>query len=138
VVLDASVALRWALEDERSPAADSVLHTLAVSGATVPAIWAFEVGNGLLGALRRQRIDERGVTRFLDSIRVLPIVAEAPPSPIRVGELVTLAHQCAISVYDAAYLELASREDSPLATFDAPLATAAVQRGVAIFPGTGE
>ena len=45
----------------------------------------------------------------------------------------TLARQRKLTVYDAAYLELAKRERLPLATLDRALEKAAVAEGVALF-----
>ena len=45
----------------------------------------------------------------------------------------TLARARKLTVYDAAYLELARRERLPLATLDGALEKAAVAEGVALF-----
>ena len=47
--------------------------------------------------------------------------------------LMTLAREQKLTVYDAAYLELAKREALPLATLDRALEKAAVAEGVALF-----
>jgi predicted nucleic acid-binding protein len=47
--------------------------------------------------------------------------------------LMTLARTRKLTVYDAAYLELAKREGLPLATLDRDLEKAAVAEGVALF-----
>ena len=44
-----------------------------------------------------------------------------------------LARKRKLTVYDAAYLELAKREALPLATLDRDLETAAIAEGVALF-----
>jgi len=46
-VIDASLTLAWFFEDERTPAADSVLDEVATTGALAPALWRLEVANGL-------------------------------------------------------------------------------------------
>jgi hypothetical protein len=38
LVLDASLALSWYFEDERTPAADALLDRVADQGATVPGL----------------------------------------------------------------------------------------------------
>ena len=50
MVLDASVTLAWAFEDEENVYTDFVLESLADVKACVPAIWPLEVGNALLVA----------------------------------------------------------------------------------------
>jgi predicted nucleic acid-binding protein len=49
------------------------------------------------------------------------------------GEILALARQQGLSVYDAAYLDLAMRSGLPLATQDAVLREAAVRCGVKIY-----
>lgn len=49
-VLDASITLSWAFEDEVSDYADGVLESLSNMRAFVPAIWPLEVSNALLVA----------------------------------------------------------------------------------------
>jgi predicted nucleic acid-binding protein len=48
------------------------------------------------------------------------------------GAVLRLARTYRLSVYDAAYLELAQRERLPLATLDADLKKAAAGEGVAL------
>ena len=56
-VLDASIALQWFLEDEVDRKYSlGILVGLAEGRAVVPALWFYEVGNGLLMAYRRKRI----------------------------------------------------------------------------------
>jgi predicted nucleic acid-binding protein len=47
-------------------------------------------------------------------------------------EVMALARRHRLTVYDAAYLELALREELPLATLDAALAEAARREGVLV------
>ena len=57
LVLDASLALQWFLEDESGRQYGlSVLTSLSSKRAVVPILWFYEVGNGLLMAYRRKRI----------------------------------------------------------------------------------
>src|SRR5207302_7629762 len=52
-VLDASVAVAWCFDDESTPAAWALLDRIRAAAGHVPALWAQEVGNILLGAERR-------------------------------------------------------------------------------------
>jgi len=51
-VVDALVTLAWAVDEEVSPYAESVLRALRDEDALVPVLWASEVANGLLVAER--------------------------------------------------------------------------------------
>jgi|SRR5581483_9045254 len=73
-VPDASLTLTWCFEDEATPATDSLLKRLKDGDeALVPAHWAMEVTNGLLMAVRRKRITDEKVRRFIDDLIALPI-----------------------------------------------------------------
>ena len=84
----------------------------------------------LLVAAQRGRISSGKWPHICSNLDALPIEIE-PISTSRVwGAALGLAHQHGLSVYDAAYLELASRMRLPLATLDRALAAAARATGV--------
>jgi predicted nucleic acid-binding protein len=124
-VLDASIVHAWAF-DERHPAAERMRVRLRSDRAFVPSLWWFEVRNGLIMAERRGRLIERETARFL---RDLPRAAITLDSSSDEDRLLTLTRRHRLTVYDAAYLELALREDLPLATLAAALARAATAEG---------
>jgi predicted nucleic acid-binding protein len=131
-VVDNSVVMAWWFEDETNPYADGVLDALADSVAVVPSIWPLEVVNMLLVAERRQRLDSVDSYRFLTLLSQLPIDVE-PEHPQRLWkDLLTLGRDNNLSSYDAAYLDLALREDCPLATLDRKLTQAAKAVGVKV------
>jgi predicted nucleic acid-binding protein len=125
-VLDASIVHDWAF-DERHRTADAVRERLRTEAAAAPSLWWFEVRNGLIVAERRGRVTEQQTARFLREILRLAITLDS--SPDEAGVL-ALARRHRLTVYDAAYLELALREDLPLATLDAALARAAQAEAV--------
>jgi predicted nucleic acid-binding protein len=131
-VLDVSLALQWFLEDEvdRKYSLD-VLSSLSEKRALVPILWFYELGNGLLMAQRRKRISFDQIDGFLRRLKALPIDT-ARQSPHEILELPTLAQAQCLTIYDAAYLALALRSDSTLATTDKALRKAAVSTGVKI------
>jgi predicted nucleic acid-binding protein len=135
LVLDASLALQWFLEDEAGRHYSlSVLASLSTKRAVVPVLWFYEVGNGLLMAYRRKRITFDQIEGFLRRLKALPIEA-AQQAAAEVLELPTLAQKHSLTNYDAAYLALAMRLDLPLATTDADLRRAAAATGVRVAAG---
>ena len=137
LVLDASLALQWFLEDEAGRQYGlSVLASLSSKRAAVPILWFYEVGNGLLMAHRRKRItitlDQ--IDGFLTRLKALPIDA-AQHIPGEILELPALAQKYSLTNYDAAYLALAMRLNLPLATTDADLRKASTAAGVAMVAG---
>ncbi|MGO9264220.1 MAG: type II toxin-antitoxin system VapC family toxin [Candidatus Binataceae bacterium] len=126
MVLDASVVLAWCFEDERDGYADLVLDGLAADWTAVaPAIWTFEVGNALVVGERRNRITQPESNRFMARLANYPITVQPMSGLLPLVNIVKVARRAELSVYDAAYLELAAREELPLATLDARLRAAA-------------
>lgn len=132
-VLDASITLSWAFEDEVSDYADRVLESLSDMQAFVPAIWPLEVTNALLVAQRRGRVDDLRIEHFLTLLQRLPITVSVISAKTVFDEVLRMARQHQLSTYDASYLQLAIQMRLPLATQDTPLHPAMQQCGVPIF-----
>lgn len=129
LVLDASVAAAWCFPDEGEDAvATDAAHYLVESSALVPPVFWFEIRNVLLMGERRGRVAAADTGRFLDRLGSLPLEEDHAASSVVVLDLAR-AHK--LSVYDAAYLELARRRVAPLATLDRRLAAAAAREGLA-------
>src|SRR5205823_3956423 len=130
-VLDASIAHAWAFK-EISETADIAQARLEADTAWVPSLWWFELRNGLVMAERRGRITEQETAQFLRRVaNFAPIIDPLPDE----AAVMTLARRHRLTVYDAAYLELALREGVPLATLDGPLTDAARAEGVELIGG---
>jgi predicted nucleic acid-binding protein len=132
-VIDASSTLPWCFADETTEATNALLTRLKTGDeAIVPAHWPAEVANALLMARRRKRIPFEDVHRFLEDLEALPIrVDTSAMNQIRAG-VFPLAEQYELTVYDAAYLELAIRENLPLATLDTDLRKASRAVGISL------
>ncbi|MEI6791016.1 MAG: type II toxin-antitoxin system VapC family toxin [Myxococcaceae bacterium] len=129
-VLDCSVVMAACLSDEASDYADAVLTSLTHQTARVPALWVYEIGNVLLMAERRKRIQTAQRIQYLNSISSLPIKIAKTPSVSQLGSLVSLSQDLGLSLYDASYLDLAVQEKLPLASLDRRLLEAALKIGV--------
>lgn len=133
-VLDASVALAWAFEDEVSPYAAAAIRVLDHERAIVPRIWSFEISNALILAVRRKRIDELLAYRMLRTLHRLPIDPDEEfADPVLGRVTLRFGIDYSVTAYDSSYLELAVRRGLPLATQDSHLAHAAAAAGVNIF-----
>jgi predicted nucleic acid-binding protein len=130
IVVDASVALAWIYPDERDVIADQALDVVVQSSGLVPAIWHLEVANSLAQSIRRGRVTTSERDLALADLSRLDI--EVDPETNRQAWTVTLAlaEQFSLTVYDAAYLELAHRRRLPLASLDKELRAAAGEVGV--------
>jgi predicted nucleic acid-binding protein len=129
LVLDASITACWAFQDEDHPDARLAFHQMRSEEAVVPCLWWFEVRNILVVNERRRRIAESDTAAFLLNLSKLRIRIDRAPDE---SAVLRLARTHRLSVYDAAYLELAQREGLPLATLDADLKKAAAGEGVAL------
>jgi predicted nucleic acid-binding protein len=134
-VLDASVTISWAMRDEEYAVAQAASSCLEREEAFVPAIWWYEVRNMLVVNTRRKRIELTDSVQFLRELEQLPIRVEGIPHP---SDLPELARRHELTVYDAAYLELAIRRQLPLATLDKALRKAAQDAGVSLLEQIGK
>jgi predicted nucleic acid-binding protein len=132
LVLDASTTLGWYFEDERSAAGDDILDRVTESGAVVPILWRYEVANGLQMAVRRKRIDLAYRDTSLAELGLLPITVDRAGDDMIWSTMLSLADRFGLTVYDAAYLEVAHRRGMPLATSDRALQRAAQALAVGI------
>jgi len=129
-VLDASIALQWFLEDKADRKYSvAVLASLSEKRALVPLLWFYEVGNGLVMACRRKRINPDQMDGFLTRLKGLPIDS-AQQTPYEILELPAFAQAHGLTNYDAAYLALAVRSKLPLATTDGALRRTAASASV--------
>ena len=129
-VVDSSAALAWVYSEETTEAIFEVLASLTDRRAWVPALWRLEVANVLEMNVRRGRHDAAFRDAALADLAVLPISIDAETDRQAWGATVRLAARHRLTVYDAAYLELAQRRGLPLATLDKELRDAATAEGV--------
>ena len=131
LVIDASVAAVWCFKDETTDYTNSILQALSTSWkAIAPRLWAYEVRNSVIMGMRRKRITRADAEIFLDSLKDLPIRLT---DPLSYGDVFTLADRHGLTVYDAAYLDIALREGLPLASLDKELIRAASTESVPLF-----
>jgi predicted nucleic acid-binding protein len=135
LIVDASVASAWCFPDEQTDYTNGVLR--AVSGflnAIAPRLWAYEVRNSVLMGVRRGRIPRSHAERFLTSLSGLHVKLT---DPLSYDGVFATADRHGLTVYDAAYLDLAMREVLPLASLDKALRKAAVKSGILLFDPQG-
>ena len=127
LVIDASIAAAWIIEDEHHPVADAVLETLETEQGIVPQIWHFEIRNVLVVSERRGRTTITHNQRHLDAINSMTIQTDQNPD---LNTTIQLARKHNLTFYDALYLELAIRRNARLATLDSALLRAAEREGL--------
>jgi predicted nucleic acid-binding protein len=95
---------------------------------------ALAFGGGQCAAPREEarRIDQAGVEKFLAMLQGVEIEVDDQTMARAWGKTLGLSEAYGLSVYDAAYLELALRRGLPLATLDQPLRAACAKAGAAL------
>jgi predicted nucleic acid-binding protein len=132
VVLDSSVTLAWLYSDELTDPVRQVFERVTATRAWVPALWRLEVANSLHMAVRRKRIDAAFRDASLADLALLNIGTDPDTDAFAWSTTLELAQSHGLTVYDAAYLELAQRIALPLATLDEELRAAGRAVGVAL------
>lgn len=125
VTLDASVALRWMLNDEVDRAPALRIRDELVAGELnpiEPGHFLLEVAAGLERAHRAGRLTAAACG---DALRALEVVFVERTDPFAAaGSSLTVALETGLRVADAAYLDCARRASTTLVTADRQLARA--------------
>jgi predicted nucleic acid-binding protein len=132
LVLDSSVTLAWVYSAEATGAISDVLARVIESGAWVPALWRLEIANVLEMGVRKGRTDAAFRDAALADLAVLPITVDPETDRHAWGATAKLAARHRLTLYDAAYLELARRRSLPLATLDQELRVAAAAEDIVL------
>ena len=132
-VIDASVAVAWCVGSQATKLTEAALEAIGATGGHVPAVFWFEVLYGLDGLEHRGIVRRVAVDEFVAQIIQFPLLIHATHDSTEIVDLYQIAREYRLSVYDAAYLELALKLSLPLATRDGSLARAATEAGVALF-----
>ncbi len=133
LVVDASVAVAWFSKTQATHAASSVMMDIK-SGCTlvVPALWAFEVANSLLHLRKRGVLQSAEFDNAVAFFEQVPASYDSENLTHAFGSTSRLAARHNLTVYDAAYLELAERLQLPLASRDKDLLNAATAIGLQV------
>jgi predicted nucleic acid-binding protein len=133
-IADASVAIGWVHPAQATRETSAMLDAIdAGSIVEVPALWPLEVANALTVLVRRRKLTEGEREIALGWLRNLPVRIDYEMASLAFSKLSELASAYRLSVYDAAYLDLADRRTLPLACADGPLRRAAKQRGIPLW-----
>lgn len=132
LVLDASVALAIALEEDAPIDLSLVREHLVSDRVFVPSIWRLEVSNVVLSAIRRDQIDLLTGIHRLHLLDGFEVEFDNTDDQVDWSDLVRLAIRHSLTTYDASYLELAVRRGASLLTLDNALARAARAEGIEV------
>ena len=118
LVVDASIAVKWLVQEEDSVNANSLMDQQHEMLA--PGFMALEVGNTLLQKVRRGAFSQNQAFRLSQRIFALPV--EWIDTTSLTPEAIRLALELNHPVYDCIYLALARQADALVVTADSQFA----------------
>jgi len=127
IVIDASMAANWELDDEQNEAANQILDEVRHRPLITTSIFWHEMRSIFLAGEKRGRTEQGESLRLLQHLRALGIREQQDGGDALILEL---ASRYDLSAYDAAYLALAVQAEAVLATNDRKLARTAIAAGV--------
>lgn len=134
-MIDASVCLKWAFEEEDSEKARRILEKYERNELLLmaPSLWQFEIVNGFSSAVVRKKLE------FQKAKRLLCIVFKAVPELFMISDLLDECfkntNKYQISGYDSAYVTLAAQTQSVLVSADRKLVEKVGDARLAIYLG---
>ena len=130
--MDASVIGPLAVPDEVGTLPPRTMAMLLGTAFIVPMHWHLEVASMIHSAQRRKRITPDLAARLLGGELTLNPVIDDLTAAQAWRVTAPLAERHGLTIYDAAYLELALRLAAPLASLDKALLAAARVEGTGI------
>ena len=131
LIVDGSAILAYALPDEDDTYASSVIDELSRTEGQVPTVFWYEIWNALyVNISKRKRITLADANDYLSILDELQLTVASPPEHF---SLLPLCIEHGLTSYDASYVELAKRDNSPLATLDEKVKSVCRDIGVPVF-----
>lgn len=130
LVLDNSATIAWVYHEENTPAILTVFQQISQDGAWAPSLWRLEVANVLQIGIRKKRHNSVFRDDILTDLAKMPIQIDSATDHYAWHSTLALAELHNLTLYDAAYLELALRRGLPLASLDTDLRAAAAAEGI--------
>lgn len=129
-VIDNSVVCGWLLAAQATEYTQAIADRLLNETAIAPALLPLEYSNVLRSACRKGKLTAAVAQQALADLAQLPIRIDT--QPVNAANLLALALRYDLTTCDACYLDLALREQIPIATQDADLAEAAIRSGAGL------
>lgn len=119
MILDASVGAKWFLPDEALMTEAELVRTAMLERRVLlaaPTVLWHEIAHALVGAVRRERLDQETAKGMSDDfVDLRPLVVEEEVDP---RDAIRVALLTGVGAYDAQYLHLGARLDVKVLTAD--------------------
>ena len=123
IVVDASIALKWVLEEPGSDAAEDLLE----KDLAAPSLWLLDAANGLWRRTVRGELTQAEAEERLSELTKAPVASV--PLEQDLPEATRLAIQLNHPAYDCLYLALAKRLGTFVVTADTRFGQAVANHG---------
>lgn len=134
IVIDASLAIAWLLQEPELLAAPDVYEALPGEIIIVPSHWPIEVASALQVNVRRGRIPLDTFDTIVTKLASLQPTIDVAVPIREIDTLTRFALDQRLTVYDAAYVALSARYDAALATLDSDMRAAARRLDIQVRP----
>ena len=129
-VLDCSATMSLFLPDEEmNDISNKVTELLKTNTCYAPSIWYYEIYNVILTCIKRKRLHEEQASSITKLVKKLPIKIDNSFN-LTANNVLKIAKTNNLSIYDAAYIELALRIKCPIATLDKKVIQVAKSVGI--------
>jgi predicted nucleic acid-binding protein len=130
-VVDASVGFAWVYLGQATPETAKLLDKIEAGvEVVVPSFWFLEMANALVIAQRRHKLTAAERRTAVQKLTAMRFAVDDEAARSAFDHISDLAEKHGLTVYDAAYLELALRRKLSLATRDEALRTAGRKCGL--------
>ena len=126
--------MSWCLNEEAAETSSKLLKSIIKNEIVVPGLWAYEVTNTLTISVRRNKLTVAETYGLIKDIQLLPIEFDKPTTE-NLSSIFNIANEHNLSAYDAAYIELALRTNTQIASFDKEIIKVSERLGIKIFNG---
>ena len=123
ILLDASVVMAVLIDE---PEKNSIIKLTKGSVLIAPNVIDFEIGNALSKLYKRKIFTQQEVYEAYTTYKQIPLNIKT----VNVNNSINIFCKHSIYAYDAYYLELATRLNLPLLTFDTQMKTIAKELNV--------
>jgi predicted nucleic acid-binding protein len=134
IVLDASLAIEWLLDEKPQSALAHAYQALLGEQLMVPSHWPLEIANTLRPDLRDHKISIIDFRDIMERLDRLDIAVQPPLDLDEIGPLTDFSVTYQLTSYDAAYVQLAFQNAAALATLDRAMRAAAQRLNIPLLP----